>query len=148
MNEQLVQPEPPDPLVEETRTFWRETSKTLIREPIGTVDETARQIIGVAGILEGLYFHAIAFTGLHGKVKGDALIIYLAPVALLLISLAAGLLVYFPLHYRVNFNSSEASQLVYERTVSRKLKALRIASVFLALGVAAILPAVFTYLAS
>jgi hypothetical protein len=37
MNETLVQPEPPDELVEETRAFWREIGKTMVRESIGTI---------------------------------------------------------------------------------------------------------------
>jgi len=146
MSELIVKPEPPDPLAEETRAFWRETGKTLIKESIGTIDETAKQLIGVAGILEGLYFHAIAFTDLHGKVKGDTLWVYAAPVALLLISLIAGLAVYFPNRYKLNFNSWEASKLVYERVVSSKLLALRLASLFLVLGIGAILVAVLAYL--
>jgi hypothetical protein len=146
VNELSLPPEAPDPLLAETRAFWREMGKTMIRESLGTIDETAKQIIGVAGILEGLYFHAIAFSGLRGQVKGDALLIYLAPVALLLVSLVFALLVYFPERYRVNFNASEACKLVYERVVASKLLALRIASLFLVLGVAAILVAALTYL--
>ena len=47
MSELIVKPEPPDPLAEETHAFWRETGKTLIKESIGTIDETAKQLIGV-----------------------------------------------------------------------------------------------------
>jgi hypothetical protein len=142
----LVQAEAPDPQVAETRAFWREMGKNMIRESLGTIDATARQIIIVAGILEGLYFHAIAFTDLRGQVLGDRLLVYVAPVALLLVSLTTALLVYFPERYRVNFNSSEACQLVYERVVASKLLALRLASLFLVLGVGAIVVAVLVYL--
>jgi hypothetical protein len=146
MNDTAIQPEPPEPSVAETRAFWREMGKTMIRESLGTIDETAKQIIGVAGILEGLYFHAIAFGDLRGQVQGNGLLVYLAPVFLLLLSLVMALLVYFPERYRVNFNSSEASKLVYERVVASKLLALRLASLFLVLGVAAILVAAMAYL--
>jgi hypothetical protein len=147
MNESLVTPEPPDPLVEETRAFWRETGKNMVRESLGTIDETARQIIGVAGILEGLYFHAIAFSNLRGQVAGGwPLAIYLAPIVLLLVSLSAALFVFFPRLYRLNIHSSEASQMVYERVVARKLLLLKLASLGLALGVVALFLAVLTYL--
>ena len=97
MNVPTLQPEPPDPLVEETRAFWRDLGKDMARESIATIDETARQVITVAGILEGLYFHAIAFGDLRGKVAGGwPMAIYLAPIVLLLFSLCAGLLVFFP----------------------------------------------------
>jgi hypothetical protein len=146
IDERLIKPPEPDSLLEETRTFWRETGKTLVRESISTIDKTAKQIIGVVGILEGLYFHAITYTDLRGKVTGDALWSYLAPIVLLLISLCAALIVFFPDRSRLNFNSSEASKLVYERAVRSKLWALRIASIFLVLGVIGLLLAVIAYL--
>ena len=138
-------PVPPDPLVVETRAFWRDIGRTMVRESLGTIDETAKQIIGVAGILEGLYFHAIAFGDLRGQVQANVLT-YLAPIGLLLVSLIAALVVYFPNLYQLNFNSSEASQIAYEQVLSSKLWALRLASLFLVLGVAAILYATFIYL--
>jgi hypothetical protein len=60
--------EPPDPIVEETRAFWREMGKEQIRASVGCVDEAAKQIIGVTAILEGLYFNAITFSKLQGKI--------------------------------------------------------------------------------
>lgn len=146
MDEQLIRPPEPDNLLEDTRAFWRETGKNLVRGSISTIDETAKQIVTVAGILEGLYFHAITFTDLRGKVMGDVLWVYLAPIGLLLISLCAALIVFFPDRSRLNFNSSGASKLVYERTVRAKLWALRVASIFLVLGIGGILVAVIAYL--
>jgi hypothetical protein len=147
MNELPVTPEPPDPLVEETRAFWREVGKTLVRESVGTIDATAKQIVGVAGVLAGLYVNAIAFSDLRGKVTGGwPLAIYLTPVVLLLISLSAALFVFFPGYHPLNIHSSEASRLVYEHVVTRKLRRLRIASLGLVLGVVAVFVAVLTYL--
>lgn len=147
MNLPTLQPEPPDQRIDETRGFWRELGKTMVKNSLTTIDETARQVITVAGVVAGLYFNAIAFSDLQGQVQGGShLLAYLAPIALLLLSLGAGLLVFFPDHYRLNFESSEASKLVYERAVASKLLLLRIASVCLLLGVAALLFAVLTYL--
>ncbi len=145
MSEHVVKPPEPDPLLEDTRVFWREIGKNMIQQSIGTIDEAAKQIIGVAGILEGLYFHAVAFADLRGQAAGS-LLVYGAPIVLLLVSLTAALLVYFPERYRLNFNSWEASKLVYERVVASKLLLLKIASICLALGVAALFLAVMTYL--
>jgi hypothetical protein len=39
MNESIVRPEPSDPLLEETRAFWRDTGKDLVRHspaPVST----------------------------------------------------------------------------------------------------------------
>lgn len=146
MTEPIINPESPDPLVKETREFWRDIGKDMIRETIASIDEPAKQIIGVAGILEGLYFHAITFADLRGQVMGWSLIVYLSPIALLLVSLIAALLVFFPDYYRLNFNSSEASQQVYERVVASKLVALRVASGFLVMGVGSLFLAVLIYL--
>lgn len=146
LNQQLIEPPPPDELTQETRAFWREVGKTMVRESIATVDEAARQIIGVAGVLEGLYFHAIAYSDLRGQVTGGALAVSLAPVVLLLLSLLAAVLVYFPDRYRVNIHSSEGSRQTYERVVASKLALLRIASLCLVAGVAAIIPPILLYL--
>lgn len=146
VDEQLIRPPEPDTLLEETRAFWRETGKGLVRGSVSTIDETAQQIVKVAGILEGLYFHGIAFTGLRGKVTDVTLWIYLAPIGLLLISLTMALIVFFPNHSRLNFNSSDASKLTYERIVRSKLSALRTAAIFLVLGVGGIFLAVGTFL--
>ncbi len=147
MDERLIQPSESDPLVEETRAFWRETGRTFIRESIGSIDETAKQIAGVAGVLVGLYFNAIAFGDLRGTIDDPILVaVYLAPIALLIVSVTAALWVFFPGRYGLNLLSSEAGKTVYERVLHRKLRALRIASIFLVLAVLAVLVAVFRYL--
>jgi hypothetical protein len=146
MSEPLVQPEPPDPRVEETRGFWRDVGRTMVRDSFKTIDETARQIIGVAGILEGLYFHAIAYSGLRGQVSGGQVVLYAAPLGLLMLSLLAAVLVHVPDRYHVNVRSSEACQQVYEHVVTVKLRLLRAASLFLVLGVGAVAVAVVVYL--
>ena len=146
MNEQLVQPPPPDPLLAETRAFWREVGREMVRDSLGTIDEAARQVIGVDGVLTGLYFHAIAYSDLRGGVRGWQMTLYVAPLVLLLVSLLAAVLVYFPDRYRVNIASSEAARLVYERVVRSKLRLLKVASLGLVLGVGGVLLAVLVYL--
>jgi hypothetical protein len=145
VNAPLITPEPPDPLVEDTQAFWRDAGKTLVRDSLGTLDETAKQLIAVSGILVGLYFHAIAFGDLKGKVSGWAQVIYLAPIVLLLFCLLFSLIVFYPDRSRLNLNSWQASKLVYERALRGKLLAVRLASLFLLLGVVAIALAALTY---
>ncbi len=145
-NEGLIQPTPPDELAKETRAFWRQVGRTMVQESLSTLDETARQIIGVAGILEGLYFHAITYGELRGQVAGGATLVYLAPIFLLLLTLVAALGVFFPDRYRVNVHSSEGCRKTYERVVASKLRLVKFASACLVLGVGAILGAVMVYL--
>jgi hypothetical protein len=145
-NEQLIQPPPPDELTQETRAFWRQVGRTMVQESIPTLDETARQIIGVAGILEGLYFHAITYGELRERVAGGTALVFLAPVFLLLLTLVAAVGVFFPDRYRVNVHSSEGCRKTYERVVASKLRLVKFASACLVLGMGGILGAVLVYL--
>lgn len=147
MKEPANKPDPSNSLLEEGRTFWRETAKELIRSSIMPLDETAKQVIGVVTILEGLYFNAIAFSNLRSNVPHDwHIAVYLAPICLLLVSLVAALMVFFPKGYLLNIHSSEASRLVHEDLLKRKRHWLRIASIFLVLGIVALFFAVLLYL--
>jgi hypothetical protein len=140
-------PDPPDSLPEETRSFWRGVGKNMIHESIGTIDDTSKQLVAVTAILEGLYFHAIAFSSLRGKVSSFwPLTLYLLPIGLLLISLIAALSVFFPKRYPLNIQSSEAARLVYERVIRRKLLFLKVASAFLVLSIISLFVVVLFYL--
>jgi hypothetical protein len=85
-----------------------------------TLDVTAQQLIALSGVLTGVYFHAVAVGGLRAGASQWAQVVYLAPTALLVASLVFSLLVFFPDH-----------------ALRGKLVAVRLASLFLALGVVA-----------
>lgn len=142
----LIQPEPPDKNLEEARLFWRETGRGLIRDSILAIDETARQIITVSGILEGLYFHSITFSDIRKELTNLDLFIYILPLVLLLLSLATALLVFFPERYRVNILSSDGSKKIYEDIVKSKLTTMRVSAIFLVLGIGSIVAAMVKYL--
>ena len=147
MNSNLVQPPEDDPSLPALREFWLEMGKGLVKESIKTIDETARQIITIAGILEGLYFHAIAFSDLRGKLPPDwRLGVYLFPILCLLLSLAAALMVFFPKRYDMELRAWEAAKLIHQRTLNRKLLMLKIAAIFLILGIAGLLAAMLLFL--
>jgi len=138
---------PLGPAIEEAESFWHEVGKDIIRKSIDPVNESAKQIIGVTSILEGLYFNAITFSNLHNKISFSWLLaIYVAPVGLLLISLGAALMVFLPKRYTINFLSTEGSRLVYETMINRKMRLLKIAASFLVLAISALLLAVIIYL--
>jgi hypothetical protein len=80
--------------------FWKNNAKGLVGESIKAIEEAAKQIIGVTGILEGLYFHAIAYSRVRGKLDGRSLLIYIAPLCCWLVSLTLALLVFLPAHIR------------------------------------------------
>ena len=141
-------PSPPefDSSEEELKEFWRETGKEIVKKSIDSLEEVAKQILGVAGILEGLYFHAIAFTNLHGKVSGSALAAYITPVILLLITIVLSLVVFLPETYRINIANWRLCKSTFEEISRSKLVAVRFASIFFGLSVASLIVAIWTYL--
>jgi hypothetical protein len=134
----------PDPNIK----FWKDTAKGLLGESIKSIEETAKQIIGVAGILEGLYFHAIAYSDIRGQLGGvGPLLLYLLPLLFWLVSLLAALLVFFPRTYASNISSWRESKAAFECIVTYKHTMLKIAGLFLALGALALCAAMGAYLA-
>jgi len=133
----------PDPNLK----FWKDTAKGLLGESIKSIEETAKQIIGVAGILEGLYFHAIAYSDVRGQLGGVGLLLYLSPLLLWLVSLLAALLVFFPRTYASNISSWRESKAAFERIVTYKHTMLKAAGLFLTLGALTLFAAMGAYLA-
>ena len=98
----------PDPNLK----FWKDTAKGLLGESIKSIEETAKQIIGVAGILEGLYFHAIAFSDVRGTLNSPwQIILFLAPLAVWWVSLSLAVLVFFPRTYDTNIRTCFLNQI-------------------------------------
>ena len=137
-------PVAPDPNLK----FWKDTAKGLLGESIKSIEETAKQIIGVAGILEGLYFHAIAFSDVRGTLNSPwQVILFLAPLAVWLASLSLAVLVFFPRTYDTNISSWRESRTTFEQIVVYKHRMLKTAGIFLAVGVFFLFPAMGAYLA-
>ena len=147
MTEPLIQPPEPDPRREETLAFWREVGRSLIKESLPALDDTAKQFVTVSGILVGLYYNAIAFSKIPEKPDhAQHLVAYAAPIGLLLLSLVFALLVFFPNCAKLNLWSAEGAHHVYERTVAGKLCWLRLSGLFLAAGIVAIWYSLLLYL--
>ncbi len=145
-------PSPPTPPVEVDTTdeslkeFWREAGKDIVKKSIDTLDEVAKQILVVAGILEGLYFHAITFSDLRGKVSGGELVIYILPIVLLLVSIISSLIVFLPETYRINIANWRVCKSTFEEISKSKMLAVRVASIFLGLAIVSLMLAVGMYL--
>ena len=136
-------PMAPDPNLK----FWKQTAKGLLSESIKSIEETAKQLIGVAGLLEGLYFHAIAFSDVRGDLSACELVLYVFPLACWLVSLCFALLVFFPRTYDSNISSWRKSKETFEQVVGYKHTMLKAAGVFLALGAMGLSAAMGAYLA-
>lgn len=133
-------------LADPSLKFWKDNAKALLAESVKSLEETAKQIIAVAGILEGLYFHAITYTGIRGKTPDWQLVIYMAPLLAWLVSLCAALLVFFPKTYRTNINSARESRAMFESLVAQKRSMLKQAGIWLAVGVIGLSAALGLYL--
>ncbi len=140
-------PRDPQSVVDETREFWRDLARETVKASAATIEETAKQLIGIAGILEGLYFHAITFADLRGTVTELLpLLAYLAPLIFWTFSLIAAGLVFFPKVYKINLNAGDATKIMYEDTVRRKYWCLVFALVWLVVGAVGLMVAVGVYL--
>ncbi len=132
---------------EDLKEFWRDAGKDIVNKSIDTLEGVAKQILTVAGILEGLYFHAITFTDLRGSVSEWVLAIYLTPVVLLLLSIVFSLIVFLPEAYQFNIANWRVCKTRFEEISYSKLVAVRLASIFLGLAVVSLIVAVWIYLA-
>jgi hypothetical protein len=143
------QAEPADPqsAVDETYKFWREIARETVKNSATSVEETAKQLITVIGILEGLYFHAITFGDLKGKITELLpLLTYLSPLIFWLFALIAASLVLFPRAYTLNINSSEAAKKLHEEAIPRKYLFLVLSLVWMVIGMLFLIIALWVYL--
>jgi hypothetical protein len=111
----------PQSSVDEIRKFWQELGRDTIKGSAAVVEESARQIISVVGVMEGLYFHAITFAELRGKVNDLwSIVVYLSPLIFWLFSMLFSALVFLPRVYDLNIISSESAKKMYEDVGQRK----------------------------
>jgi hypothetical protein len=138
--------EEPPIIVPEPNPFWKKNAESLVGGSIVAMEDTAKQIIVVASLLEGLYFHAITFSDLRGELEGLMLIVYLAPLVLWLASLSFAMLTLSRKDYDININSSSDSKQVFESIVDKKYYQLKMAEVFLFASFWPLIIAVYYYL--
>ena len=140
-----VTDEPPTVAVE-PNPFWKKNAESLVGGSIAAMEDTAKQIIVVCSLLEGLYFHAVTFSDLRGELGGLMLAIYLSPLALWLAGLSFAMLTLSRKDYQININSSSDSKQVFEAIVERKYSRLKMAEVFLITSFISLFWAVYSYL--
>lgn len=126
--------------------FWKENALKLVGASISTIEEVAKQIIVVTGLLEGLYFHAITFSGLRGSLGGGMVWIYLAPLVLWLASLFFAMWTLLPEAHEININSTRSCKKTFEDIVTGKHLRLMISEVLLLSSFLPLMVAVYYYL--
>lgn len=126
--------------------FWKENARKLVGESIPTIEGVAKEIIVVAGLLEGLYFHAITFSSLRGSLSGGMVLVYLAPIALWLGSLFFAMWTLMPQAREININSTDSSKETFEKIVADKHLRLMAAEALLLASFLPLILAVYFYL--
>lgn len=95
---------------------------------LDALDESAKQLIGLDGLISGIYFGAVAFAKLAPGILTEPNRVWLlAPVVLWLASLIAAVLALTARAYAYNPNSPDDARLVYERIARTKHVRLLIA---------------------
>ncbi|WP_292390131.1 hypothetical protein [Methanosarcina sp. UBA5] len=129
----------------ELNPFWKKNAEKLVGESISAVEDTAKQFVVVTGLLQGIYFHAIAFSDMKGA-AGYSVLIYLAPLVLWFLSLIFAVIVLSRKRYEININSTRDSKEKFEEMVKIKYRYIRISGFFLILSFVALAVAVLHYL--
>ena len=109
--------------------FWRDNAKSMLKGSIESIESTAKQIIVICGILEGIYFHAITYSDIRGYIGTVEGIFYLAPLFLWLLSILFAVLVFSPKVYHTNIASGRESKETFLQIVTYKHNKLRISQI-------------------
>ena len=114
----------------EPNPFWKKNAEKIIGESISSIEDTAKQFVTISGVLQGIYFHAIAFSDLKNA-SFHTILIYVTPLVLWFLSLLFAVFVLFRNKYKININSSEISKQCFEKIVVGKYRLLWVSGFFL-----------------
>ncbi|WP_440946945.1 hypothetical protein ACSAZL_01215 [Methanosarcina sp. T3] len=129
----------------EPNPFWKKNAEKIVGESISSIEDTAKQFVTINGVLQGIYFHAIAFSDMKNT-SFHSVLIYASPLVLWFLSLFFAVLVLFRNKYNININSSKISKKCFEKIVTGKYRLLWISGIFLVLSFAALIIAFLRYL--
>ena len=126
---------------------WLELMDAARRDSLRSIEDAAKQLIGLDGIISGIYYGAVTFSNLPpAALVGANRIVFAAPVALWLISLIAAVLVLMPRAYAYNPHSPDDARDAYTRIVATKDTRLKVALWLFVASIIALLIALFNYL--
>jgi hypothetical protein len=128
---------------------WLELMQEARKTSLKSLDDAARQLIGLAPILSGLYAATLGLA----KIKPDywqsnaiSRLIFVAPILFWLISLCVAVTAVFPQAYTYNPYRPDEARDIYNTIISTKHWRLKVSLLFLILSMLALLLAVWTYL--
>ncbi len=141
MSDSIIQGKPPS----SDSLKWLTLMEQAREKSLETIDDAAKQLIGLDGLISGIYFGAVTFANIAPAVLNPwSGALLLAPVALWLASLIFGVLTIAPGKYPYNPHSPDDARETYEQIVQTKYRRLQIAlwlfvASILALGAALVM---------
>ena len=126
--------------------FWIRLLHTSISSQRKEIEDTAKQVIAVAGILAGLYVNGLSLTELARRQLGAEIIVYLLPLLALVFSLLLAVIVLAREPRRVASDTPPAIKAWYTALVAVKYRYLQASLVCLAVGLGLIVAAVAAFL--
>jgi len=124
---------------------WLELMDAARKDSLRAIEEAAKQLIGLDGLISGIYFGAFAFTDLSG-LQDASHFIFMAPVVLWLASLVAAVLALTPRAYAYNPHSPDEARDTYNQLVAMKDRRLKIALWIFVASIVALVAALWAYL--
>jgi hypothetical protein len=129
-------------------TQWLAMMDDLRKRSLTSIEETAKQLIGLDGLISGIYFGAVVFSDLPAAAAQPAAsrALFLAPVVLWLASLVAAVLVLAPRAYAYNPHSPGEARDAYERIIGTKHARLKAALWLFVASLVALAAVLWVYL--
>ena len=133
--------------------FWLDTARNAAKESAASLEEAAKQLIGITSLSQGIYFAAISlgdvkkglalFSGQQQWLVVAGLVL---PLLLWIVSLWFAIRVFKPETYKTNLNSPDLAREMYYEVVAYKKKQLQRAYYALVLGFVPLVVNVVAYL--
>ncbi|MBI4670112.1 MAG: hypothetical protein HY741_00375 [Chloroflexi bacterium] len=143
MTDEIIHGKPPS----SESVKWLALMESARDKSLETIDEAAKQLIGLDGLISGIYFGAVTFANLKPAVLNPLSgALLLAPIGLWFLSLIFAVLTIAPGKYPYNPHSPDDARRQYENIVERKYRRLQIALWLFVASVAALGIAMTVYL--
>jgi len=141
MIELEIEGQPPNP----ERQFWRQAIQQIRKDSIKTVEETAKQLIGLVTLLSGIYFHAITFTQVPQGYT-DVRVLFVGPLALWVFCLLAASLALFPRPFMLSPYDPDEAEAVIRAALAWKYRFLVTALLLLVISLGWVVVAAWYFL--
>lgn len=128
--------------------FWLKKMKDMSGDSIKSIEESAKQIIGMITVMEALYTAVLAFSGIKEMSSGGMLAsaFYVSPILLWLVSLYFAIRVLKSKTYEFYSNSPDDCKNKFYSIAKDKYRDLNLSFLFLALSFGIAIVGIFYWL--